>query len=125
MMGGFFSKDRRKKTKSTASQFMIEFKKVGKQRWRLSTQSFVRVWQTADSLEDFLMKINLASMESHGKECYSPDDTKLKSRLTYLRNHRGLPLREHEDENDLWNHQKSGKINWEELRDFCEKTSGE
>ena len=125
MMGGFFSKDRRKKTKSTASQFMIEFKKVGKQRWRLSTQSFVRVWQTADSLEDFLMKIKLASMESHGKECYSPDDTKLKSRLTYLRNHRGLPLREHEDENDLWNHQKSGKINWEELRDFCEKTSGE
>ena len=125
MMGGFFSKDRRKKTKSTASQFMIEFKKVGKQRWRLSTQSFVRVWQTADSLEDFLMKINLASMESHGKECYSPDDTKLKSKLTYLRNHRGLPLREHEDENDLWNHQKSGKINWEELRDFCEKTSGE
>ena len=123
-MGSFFGKDRRKKVKSTASQFMIEFKRVGK-RWRLSTLSLVRIWQTAESLEDFLSKINSASVDNHGKECYSQDDTTLKSRLTYLRNHRGLPLREHEDENDLWNHQKSGKINWEELRDFCEKTSGE
>ena len=123
-MGSFFGKDRRKKVKSTASQFMIEFKKIGK-RWRLSTQSFVRIWQTSDSLEEFLNKINSASLANHGEECYSQDDTTLKSRLSYIRNHRSIPLREHADEDSLWNCQKSGKIDWKELRDFCEKTSGE
>jgi hypothetical protein len=123
-MSNFFGKDRRNKTKSTASQFMIEFKRVGK-RWKLSTQSFVRIWQTSDSLEEFLNKINSASLVNHGEECYSQDYTTLKSRLSYLRNHRSIPLREHTDEDSLWNYQKSGKINWEELRDFCEKTSGE
>ena len=123
-MTSFFGKDRRKRVKSTASQFMIEFKRVGK-RWKLSTQSFVRIWQTSDSLGDFLNKINSASRDNHGEEYYSSDDPTLKSRLSYLRNHRSIPLREHEDENNLWHHQQSGNINWKELRDFCEKTSGE
>ena len=123
-MASFFGKDRRSKAKSTANQFMIEFKRSGK-KWKLATQSFVRIWQTSDSLKSFLDQINKASVQNHGEECYSENDTALKSRLTYLRNHQNIPLREHEDENSLWKSQKSGRINWDELREFCEKTSGE
>jgi hypothetical protein len=113
---------KKSKSKSVANQFMIKFKKISDEHWRLTTPSFVRVWQTSDSLKDFLKKVNEAAKDDHYKDCYQINDASLRARVSYLRNYRKLPLLEHEDESDLWDRQESNRIDWESLRKFCDDT---
>ena len=120
-MTNIFARKKRK-DKSVANQFTVKFKKISDEHYRLTTPSFVRVWQTSDSLKNFLEKINAAAKDNHGKDCYKTNDSALRTRLSYLRNHRKLSLRQHQDEGELWENQRPNRIDWDGLRKFCDDT---
>ena len=121
----FFGKDRRK---AASISFDVEFNRSGK-RWSLDTKSFVRVWQTSADVETFVAIINEAAESHHGKLYYPVEPMQaatLKSRLTYLRNHKKLPLKKLEGEQALWSSNiNNQRIDWDELRDFCLNTGNE
>jgi hypothetical protein len=120
-----FTKNKRK---AASISFDVEFNRSGK-KWSLDTKSFVRVWQTSNDIETFVTTINEAAASHHGEEYYPAEPVQaatLKSRLTYLRNHKKLPLKKLEGEQALWNsNMNNQRIDWDELRNFCLSTENE